>query len=216
VSKKRDLAGVNFKLSDVKPLTPRQEQAFKSKKHLVLHGSAGTGKTFIAFYLAFRELQNQKIVVVRSAVPTRDMGFLPGTDREKSKVYEEPYYKICSELFGRDDAYEILKTKDMVSFMTTSFLRGLTLEDSLIIVDECQNCSFHELDSIITRVGSNYQILFCGDFFQSDLRKTEKNGLREFLEIIAKMEEFDFIEFGLEDIVRSNLVKSYLTIKHSI
>ena len=206
----------NLKLQEVRPLTTNQKEAFNSKNNLVLHGLAGTGKTFISSYLAYNDIEKEylnNLVIIRSAVPTRDIGFLPGTDKEKSAVYEEPYKDIATELFDRGDAYEILKQKGLVQFMTTSFIRGLTLRDSCIIVDECQNMSFHELDSIITRVGENCRIIFCGDFRQSDLKRNELLG---WLKILRRMEEFDFIEFGVEDIVRSDFVKKYIIAKMEI
>lgn len=206
----------NLKLQEVRPLTTNQKKAFNSKNNLVLHGLAGTGKTFISSYLAYNDIEKEylnNLVIIRSAVPTRDIGFLPGTDKEKSAVYEEPYKDIATELFDRGDAYEILKQKGLVQFMTTSFIRGLTLRDSCIIVDECQNMSFHELDSIITRVGENCRIIFCGDFRQSDLKRNELLG---WLKILRRMEEFDFIEFGVEDIVRSDFVKKYIIAKMEI
>jgi phosphate starvation-inducible protein PhoH len=216
---KRGLTGINFTLKDIDPLTENQRKAFESEKNLVLHGSAGTGKTFISMYLGFKEIRDgiyDKIVIIRSAVPTREMGFLPGREDEKARVYEEPYYNIVTDLFGRGDGYEYLKEKELVSFMTTSFIRGLTMDDSVIIVDECQNMSFHELDSIITRVGHNCRVIFCGDFLQSDLKEKEKNGVREFLQILNRMNLFDCIEFGINDIVRSKFVKDYLVAKHSL
>jgi phosphate starvation-inducible PhoH-like protein len=206
----------NLKLQEVRPLTTNQKEAFNSQNNLVLHGLAGTGKTFISSYLAYHDIERDylsNLVIIRSAVPTRDIGFLPGTDKEKSAVYEEPYKDIATELFDRGDAYEILKQKGLVQFMTTSFIRGLTLRDSCIIVDECQNMSFHELDSIITRVGENCRIIFCGDFRQSDLKRNELLG---WLKILRRMEEFDFIEFGVEDIVRSDFVKKYIIAKMEI
>lgn len=206
----------NLKLQEVRPLTTNQKEAFSSENNLVLHGLAGTGKTFISSYLAYHDIEREclsNLVIIRSAVPTRDIGFLPGTDKEKSAVYEEPYKDIATELFDRGDAYEILKQKGLVQFMTTSFIRGLTLRDSCIIVDECQNMSFHELDSIITRVGENCRIIFCGDFRQSDLKRNELLG---WLKILRRMEEFDFIEFGVEDIVRSDFVKKYIIAKMEI
>ena len=206
----------NLKLQEVRPLTTNQKEAFNSQNNLVLHGLAGTGKTFISSYLAYYDIEREylsNLVIIRSAVPTRDIGFLPGTDKEKSAVYEEPYKDIATELFDRGDAYEILKQKGLVQFMTTSFIRGLTLRDSCIIVDECQNMSFHELDSIITRVGENCRIIFCGDFRQSDLKRNELLG---WLKILRRMEEFDFIEFGVEDIVRSDFVKKYMIAKMEI
>ena len=209
----KTLNGSGLELAEIEPLTRNQLRAFESDKNLVLHGCAGTGKTFISCYLAFDDMtknQYEKLVIIRSAVPTRDIGFLPGTEKEKSSVYEEPYYDISIDLFERGDAYQILKTKRLVHFMTTSYIRGITLRDAVILIDECQNMSFHELDSIITRVGENCRVIFCGDFSQSDLKQ---NGMKEFFEILASMNLFDFIEFGVEDIVRSGFVKEYIIAK---
>jgi len=167
----RTLTAASLTLHEIEPLTRNQVAAFESDRHLVLHGVAGTGKTFISLYLAFDDMIKglyDRTIIIRSAVPTRDIGFLPGTEKEKSAVYEEPYKDICIELFDRGDAYEILKNKNLVQFMTTSFIRGITLRDSVVIVDECQNMSFHELDSIITRIGEGSRIIYCGDFRQSD------------------------------------------------
>lgn len=215
-NKRRDpLSALNFDLKEIEPLTKSQVDAFESNKHLMLHGCAGTGKTYISLYLALDDLQKEdyeKIVIVRSAVPTREMGFLPGTEDEKAKVYESPYVNILQDLFNRgDDPYGQLKKKGVINFITTSYIRGVTFHDSVIIVDECQNMSFHELDSIITRVGQNCRIIFCGDFFQADLRNT---GIRDFMSIIKKMDEFTFIEFGISDIVRSDFVRNYLIEKY--
>jgi phosphate starvation-inducible protein PhoH len=212
----RTLAGAGLTLSEIEPLTQNQVAAFESDKHLVLHGVAGTGKTFISCYLAFDDMiksSYNKLIIIRSAVPTRDIGFLPGNEKEKSAIYEEPYKDICVELFQRGDAYEILKTKSLVNFMTTSFIRGVTLRDAVIIVDECQNMSFHELDSIITRVGEECRIIFCGDFRQSDL---SKNGLKDFIRIVKAMDQFDLIDFEIKDIVRSGFVKDYITVKTNL
>ena len=209
----KTLNGSGLELAEIEPLTRNQLRAFESDKNLVLHGCAGTGKTFISCYLAFDDMtknQYEKLVIIRSAVPTRDIGFLPGTEKEKSSVYEEPYYDISIDLFERGDAYQILKTKRLVHFMTTSYIRGITLRDAVILIDECQNMTLHELDSIITRVGENCRVIFCGDFSQSDLKQ---NGMKEFFEILASMNRFDFIEFGVEDIVRSGFVKEYIIAK---
>ena len=134
---------------------------------------------------------------------------------EKSSVYEEPYRDICNDLFGRGDAYQILKTKNIVDFMTTSFIRGITLRNAVIVIDECQNMSFHELDSIITRMGEHCRVIFCGDFRQADL-KNGQSGMLDFLQILKRMEEFDFIEFEIEDIVRSSFVKNYIISKNEL
>lgn len=210
---RRTLAGASLTLQEIEPLTQNQLLAFESDKHLLLHGVAGTGKTFISCYLAFDDMIKgcyNNLVILRSAVPTRDIGFLPGNEKEKSAIYEAPYKDIAVELFGRGDAYEILKQKSIVHFMTTSFIRGITLRGAVIIIDECQNMTLHELDSIITRVGENCRVIFCGDFRQSDLGK---NGLEQFVSILKKMEQFDLIDFEIKDIVRSEFVKSYITAK---
>lgn len=211
--RKKTLAGANLDLQEIEPLTKNQVIAFESNKNLMLHGVAGTGKTFISCYLAFDDMVKniyERLVIIRSAVPTRDIGFLPGNEKEKASVYEEPYKDICIELFQRGDAYEILKTKGLVHFMTTSFIRGVTLRNATIMIDECQNMSFHELDSIITRIGQGCRVVFCGDFRQSDL---EKNGLKDFVRILKAMDQFDFIDFDIKDIVRSEFVKHYITAK---
>lgn len=214
MKKKNTIGGQNLDLIKIEPLTDNQALTFNSKKNLVLHGAAGTGKTFISCHLAFESLFTQefnKVVIIRSAVPSRDIGFLPGTEKEKSAVYEEPYKDIAIELFGRGDAYEVLKNKDIVQFMTTSFIRGITINDCVVIVDECQNMTFQELDSIITRIGQNCRVIFCGDYNQADLKD---NGIKKFMDILKGTDAFDFIDFKIEDIVRSGLVKKYLIAKY--
>lgn len=220
--KKKQKRPEHFSLRNVKPLTDNQQTTFESwaqNQNLLLHGVAGTGKTYISLYLALQEvLQSDSvfnnITIVRSTVPSRDMGFLPGKVEEKAKIYEEPYREICDNLFGRGDGYDILKTRKMVNFTTTSFLRGITFRDSIIIVDECQNMKMQELDTVITRVGDNSRIIFCGDFRQTDLeREKEKAGLHTFMRILENTGVFDRIEFGVEDIVRSGLVKAYILSK---
>ena len=208
--KQKTLGGSGLSLFDIEPLTQNQILAFESENHLVLHGVAGTGKTFISCYLAFDDMIKglyDRLIIIRSAVPTRDMGFLPGSEKEKGAVYEEPYKNIAIELFDRGDAYEILKTKGLVHFMTTSFIRGVTLKDSVILIDECQNMTFHELDSIITRVGRNCRIIFSGDFKQTDIKNT---GVRPFVRILETMGSFDLVDFKVKDIVRSDFVKEYI------
>ena len=213
----KTVPGAGLTLQEIEPLTKNQLIAFEAPNNLILYGAAGTGKTFISSYLAFDDMIKglfSRLVIIRSAVPTRDMGFLPGNEKEKASVYEEPYKDICIELFQRGDAYEILKTKQLIHFMTTSFIRGVTLRDAVILIDECQNMNFHELDSIITRVGDNCKIIFCGDLRQADL---DKNGFKTFMKIVQKMNgDFTFIDFQIEDIVRSEFVKRYLTAKHEL
>jgi len=207
----------HFNLDIIEPLTDNQRKVWNSNKNLVLYGSAGTGKTFISCYLALDDLfkkEYDKIVIVRSAVSTRDIGFLPGNEKEKLEVYEAAYVGTFSELLGRGDAYSILKVKGHVEFKPTSFIRGITICNSVVIVDEIQNMDFGELDSILTRIGPECRIIFCGDFKQSDLKG---NGMQKFLNILSNMStDFELIQFTTDDIVRSGLVKRYLIAKESL
>ena len=218
-------------LVDIEPLTPAQEKVFanwESDKNLFMFGAAGTGKTFIALYLALQEVLKEdspydKVYVVRSLVSTREIGFLPGDHEDKSSLYQIPYKKMVKYMFEMpdDNSFEMLygnlKTQETISFWSTSFIRGTTFDRAIIIVDECQNLNFHELDSIITRVGEDTKIIFAGDVQQTDLVKAnEKNGILDFMSILRLMDEFGMIEFGVDDIVRSGLIKSYLVSKISL
>jgi len=218
-------------LVDIDPLTENQKKLFTSYsegKHLVAYGCAGTGKTFITLYNALKEVLDdrtpyEKVYIVRSLVATREIGFLPGDHEDKSSLYQIPYKNMVKYMFQMpDDAsfemlYGNLKTQGTISFWSTSFIRGTTLDNAIIIVDEFQNLNFHELDSIITRVGEHSKIMFCGDATQSDLIKTnEKNGIIDFMKILRVMPSFDIIEFGIEDVCRSGLVKEYLIAKNEL
>ena len=215
-------------LIDIEPLTENQKQLFDSYdqgKHIVAYGCAGTGKTFITLYNALQDVLDEqspyeRIYLVRSLVATREIGFLPGTHDDKADIYQIPYKNMVKYMFQMpSDAdfemlYGNLKSQETIKFWSTSFLRGTTLDNSIIIVDEFQNLNFHELDSIITRVGENTKICFCGDASQSDLQKTnERNGIVDFMTVLRKMPSFDIIEFGVDDIVRSGLVKEYILAK---
>lgn len=212
----------------IEPLTENQETFFdeySKDQNLVAYGCAGTGKTFITLYNAILDVLDpktpyEKIYIVRSLVPTREIGFLPGDHEDKSSLYQIPYKNMVKYMFQMpSDAdfemlYGNLKSQDTIKFWSTSFLRGTTLDNSIVIVDEFQNLNFHELDSIITRVGENTKICFCGDARQSDLTKSnDRNGIVDFMNILRKMQSFDIIEFGVEDIVRSGLVKEYIIAK---
>jgi len=223
---------INFDmLVNIEPLTPAQEKVFEhwnNDKNLFMYGAAGTGKTFVALYLALKEVLKEdspfdKVYLVRSLVATREIGFLPGDHEDKSSLYQIPYKNMVKYMFEMpdDNSFEMLygnlKAQETVSFWSTSFLRGTTLDRAIVIVDECQNLNFHELDSIITRVGEDTKIIFCGDVQQSDLVKAnEKNGVLDFMSILRIMDEFGMVEFGVEDIVRSGLIRSYLVSKISL
>ena len=215
-------------LIPIEPLTDNQKLFFKSyadDKQIVAYGCAGTGKTFIALYNAIKDVLNEitpyeQIYIVRSLVATREIGFLPGDHDDKAALYQIPYKNMVKYMFQLptetdfEMLYGNLKQQETIKFWSTSFLRGTTLDNSIIIVDEFQNMNFHELDSIITRVGENSRIIFCGDGRQSDLVKDkERNGISDFMDVLRKMPSFDVIEFGIDDIVRSGLVKEYLIAK---
>ena len=215
----------------VNPLTPNQELVFEryaEGQNLLLHGAAGTGKTFITLYLALKEVLDEstpydKIYIVRSLVPTREIGFLPGDHEDKSALYQIPYKNMVRFMFSMPDdnsfqmLYENLRAQETISFWSTSFIRGVTLDNAIVIVDEFSNLNYHELDSIITRVGQDSKIMFCGDATQSDLTKTnERNGIMDFMRVIRLMPSLDIIEFGVEDIVRSGLVKEYILAKMEV
>lgn len=209
----------------VSAVTDNQKKAFqdyKAGKNLFLYGAAGTGKTFITLYLALQEvLRNETkydcVYIVRSAVPTREIGFLPGDEEDKTALFQVPYQNMVKFMFEQPNEtafanlYDRLRNQGSLFFLTTSFLRGITLDNAIIIVDEAQNLTFHELDTIITRVGQDSKIIFCGDFFQTDLMKSsDKAGMVNFMKILDAMKEFDNIEFTIGDIVRSGFVKEYL------
>ena len=215
-------------LVNIEPISENQKRLFnsyKEGKHLVAYGCAGTGKTFITLYNALKDVLNEntsyeKIYIVRSLVATREIGFLPGDYEDKSDIYQVPYKHMVKYMFqmSSDADFEMLygnlKAQDTIKFWSTSFLRGTTLDNAIVIVDEYQNLNFHELDSIITRIGENSKICFCGDARQTDLVKTnDRNGIVDFMNILRKMPSFVIIEFEIDDIVRSGLVKEYIIAK---
>lgn len=214
-----------FRLKKITPKTNNQAKVFEqfeNGQNILIHGFPGTGKSYISLYLAFRELNEEdshykKVIIIRSVVPSRDMGFLPGSIKEKSKIYEDPYVSICADLYGRGDAYDVLCNKKMVEFHTSSFLRGLTFEDCIVIIDECQNMTFAELHTIITRIGENSRLILCGDLGQNDLvyKKSEFTGLIDTMKILDRMRSVSMIEFEAEDIVRSGFVKEYILAKYA-
>lgn len=215
---------LKIKIDDLKtfsPLTENQRIFFEAYKRgdyfVALHGVAGTGKTFCALYKALEEVLDKsnpfdKIIVVRSAVQSREMGHLPGDVSEKMEIYQQPYRQICQTLFGRKDAWDRLEEQGHIEFISTSFIRGMSFDDAIIIVDECQNLSWEEIDTVMTRVGYRSKIIFCGDYRQTDLnkKKNDMSGLQKFFDIAYHMSAFTRVEFVVDDIVRSSLVKDYI------
>jgi len=215
-------------LRDIEPLTENQQKLFESYangKNLIAYGAAGTGKTFITLYNALCDVLDtttpyEKIYIVRSLVSTREIGFLPGDHEDKSFLYQIPYKNMVKYMFELPSAadfemlYGNLKAQETISFWSTSFIRGTTFDRAIILVDEFQNLNFHELDSIMTRVGENTKIMFCGDATQTDLiKQNERNGIVDFMRVLRLMSSVDIIEFGVEDIVRSGLVKEFILAK---
>ena len=217
---------LKFKLDHLKtftPLTNNQKIFYDAYKRgdyfIALHGVAGTGKTFIALYKALEEVLDRnnpfnKIIIVRSAVQSREMGHLPGDIDEKLEIYQQPYRQICHTLFDRKDAYDRLAEQGYIEFISTSFIRGMSFDDAIIIVDEMQNMNFEEIDTVMTRVGYRSKIIWCGDYRQTDLKKgNDKSGLLKFFDIAHHMGAFTRVEFEVDDIVRSSLVKDYIMAK---
>ena len=218
---------LKIKIDDLRtfdPLTNNQKKFFDAYKQgdyfIALHGVAGTGKTFIALYKALEEVLDKsnpfnKIIIVRSAVPSREVGHLPGDLDEKTQIYRQPYQQICHTLFGRPDAYQRLEEQHYIEFISTSFIRGMSFDDAIIIVDEMQNLTFEEIDTVMTRVGYRSKIVWCGDYRQTDLnkKKNDMSGILKFFDIAMHMGAFTRIEFTPDDIVRSSLVKDYILAK---
>lgn len=215
---------LKIRIDDLKtfdPLTDNQKKFFDAYKigdyFIALHGVAGTGKTFIALYKALEEVLDKgnpfnKIIIVRSAVPSREVGHLPGDLDEKTLIYKQPYQQICETLFGRKDAYQRLEEQHQIEFISTSFIRGQSFDDAIIIVDECQNMNWSEISTVMTRVGYRSKIIWCGDYRQTDLNKSRNDisGIKQFLAVAKNMEAFTHIEFTVDDIVRSSLVRDWI------
>lgn len=213
----------NFELQKIKPLTENQEKLinlYEEGKHILAYGAAGCGKNYLLIYLGLKDLfegKYQKIIIIRSVASCRDIGFLPGTEKEKLAVYEAPYRAIVNDLFNRDDAYDILKQKDVISFESTSFLRGLTYNNAIMMLDEAANLTLHEASTVYTRVGLDTKLLVTGDLKQCDLNsKKEISGFSDIIRISQRMECFGSVEFTLDDIVRSSFVKDFLVAKDSL
>ena len=218
---------LKLRIDDLKtfdPLTQNQKLFFDAYKRgdyfVALHGVAGTGKTFCALYKAIEEVMDKsnpfnKIIVVRSAVQSRDMGYLPGDVNEKMEIYQQPYVQICDTLFGRKDAWDRLEEQGYIQFISTSFIRGMSFDNAIIIVDEMQNLTYEEIDTVMTRVGHMSKIIWCGDYRQTDLnkKKNDMSGILKFFDISQHMNSFTRIEFTVDDIVRSSLVKDYIVAK---
>jgi phosphate starvation-inducible protein PhoH len=221
------LQQLHFNIKYIKPITENQVKTFQDYEqgdNLFLHGCAGTGKTFISMYLALKEIENcqstlRKLVLVRTAQSSKDIGFLPGDEKRKLEVYEAPYKAICSELYHRDDAYEILKQKGIIEFHSTSFLRGTTIDDSIILIDEAQNCRYQEIRTVLTRTGEHSRVIICGDTKQDDLtseRYKEASGLSDMMRVFNHMGNITTIQFGVDDIVRSGFVRDFIIAENAL
>jgi predicted ribonuclease YlaK len=212
-------------LLQVEAKTENQQRAFDyflEGYNLILSGSAGSGKTMLALYLGLKSLllrKYEKVVIVRSIVPTRNIGFLKGTQQEKECVYEQTYLNLVNKLLPTiPNAYDVMKKEKTIEFTSTSFIRGNNIDKAVVIIDEFSNLTYHELSSVITRLGENVRVIFSGDFYQSDLRYSdEKEGVLKFLKVLSLMEEdFKRVDFTIDDVVRSGLVKRFLLAEHEL
>ena len=218
---------LHLNIRDIGPITDNQIKTFKAYErgdNLFLHGCAGTGKTFISMYLALKEISDKssrrrKVVLIRTAQSSKDIGFLPGDEKRKLEVYEAAYRAICSELYQRDDAYDILKQKGIIEFHSTSFLRGTTIDDAVIIIDEAQNCRYQEIRTVLTRTGDHSRIVICGDTKQDDLtseRYKETSGLSNVMQVFRRMDNMSTVEFEIDDIVRSGFVRDFIIAENQL
>jgi phosphate starvation-inducible protein PhoH len=218
---------LHFELKYIQPITDNQVrtfQAYDKGENLFLHGCAGTGKTFISLYLALKEIENgrssrRKLVIIRTAQSSKDIGFLPGSEKQKLEVYEAPYKAICAELYHRDDAYDVLKLKGIIEFHGTSFLRGTTIDDAIIMIDECQNQRYQELRTVLTRTGDKSRVILCGDTKQDDLtseRYKEASGLVDMMRVFNRMGDMTAIQFDIDDIVRSGFVRDFIIAENEL
>ena len=212
----------SFYMKEIEPMNQAQNDfftAFYDGFHMIAMGTAGTGKSFISIYLGLEAVFDpqspyKKVLICRSCVPSRDIGYLPGTEEEKIAVYKRPYVSIVNELFSRDDAWEILEKKGIIEFCSTSFLRGTTIDDTIIFVDEIQNLAFNELHNVVTRIGKNSGLIFAGDFYQMDL-ENEESGLKDFFEISKRIQNFKIVCFQESDIVRNEFIREYIIAKNA-
>lgn len=227
MKQQQSLYKLHFELKYIQPITDNQVrtfQAYDRGDNLFLHGCAGTGKTFVSIYLALKEIEagrsrRKKLVIIRSAQSSKDIGFLPGDEKRKLEVYEAPYRAICAELYHRDDAYEILKQKGIVEFHSTSFLRGTTIDDAIIVIDECQNTRYTELRTVLTRTGDHSRVILCGDTKQDDLtseRYKEASGLSDMMRVFNRMGDMTSIQFEIDDIVRSGFVRDFIIAENEL
>lgn len=227
MKQQQSLYKLHFELKYIQPITDNQVstfQAYDRGDNLFLHGCAGTGKTFVSIYLALKEIEagrsrRKKLVIIRSAQSSKDIGFLPGDEKRKLEVYEAPYRAICAELYHRDDAYEILKQKGIVEFHSTSFLRGTTIDDAIIVIDECQNTRYTELRTVLTRTGDHSRVILCGDTKQDDLtseRYKEASGLSDMMRVFNRMGDMTSIQFEIDDIVRSGFVRDFIIAENQL
>lgn len=208
---------------DIVPLTDRQDDAFRSwyqraDSHLALLGSAGVGKTLLACYLGINEVLNPKtpqkqLIIVRAANATKEIGFLPGTKEEKEEIFQLPYFDVFRFLFNRAATYRDMCDAGVIKFTTTSHIRGLTFENAIVIFDEIQSASRHDIDSLATRLGDDSRLIMIGDGYQNDLhskRGTEVSGFDYAVGMMHKIDDFDVIQFTHDDIVRSGFVKKWI------
>lgn len=218
---RKQVSNTGLSINSFWPKTDNQGKVFdlyQEDKNLLLYGTAGTGKTFLSLYLSLKEILSgnscrKKLIIYRTAQPTKQIGFLPGDEKEKAAVYEAPYRGLCEVLFGRADAYEVLKQRGVIDFRLTSFVGGTTIDNAIILIDEVQNMSTVEWFHVLSRTGLNSKVMLCGDSKQDVLtnkRFNETSGFQELLKVSEDIPSMESVQFNIDDIVRSGFVRELI------
>ena len=209
----QDVICITSKGRPVKPKTIGQKEyvnAIMKQTVTIGVGPAGTGKTYLAVaaaVAAFRDKQVNRIILTRPAVEAGErLGFLPGDLQSKVDPYLRPLYDALYEFMG-PDAYHKMVENGTIEVAPLAYMRGRTLSDSFIILDEAQNCSMEQLKMFLTRFGEGSKVVVTGDVTQIDLPEERKSGLKRISEILSSVEGIAVVELSNKDVVRHKLVK---------
>lgn len=203
--------GVNGK--PIKARTPNQQllvKTFTENDLTFALGPAGTGKTYLAVAMAVRALKNRevrKIILSRPAVEAGEkLGFLPGDMKDKIDPYLQPLYDALEDMIPNAKLKEYMETK-VIQIAPLAFMRGRTLNDAIVVLDEAQNTTTHQIKMFLTRLGMGSKMIVTGDVTQIDLPRTTASGLIQALKILRNVKGIGRVEFEKKDIVRHHLVQ---------